>query len=60
MLDVFNKKQSYVSVITSKENASEDWNSIALLFLTSLNICVVFGYACFICVWLLTAIWLLW
>jgi len=33
VLDVFNKRQTYVSVITGKENASVDWNCITLYFL---------------------------
>ena len=28
MIDVFNQKQMYNSVITEKESASEDWNCI--------------------------------
>jgi len=40
-------KQMYDSVITGKENASEDWKRITSMFLTSFNICLAFGYACF-------------
>ena len=39
-----------------KENASEGWN-ITFMFLTSFNIYFVFGYACFIFVCFMTAIW---
>jgi len=41
ILDVFNKKQMYDSVFTGKENASKNWNSILLMFITVLiSICV--------------------
>jgi len=43
-----------------KENASEDWNCIISMFLRSFNIYFVFGYACFMCICLKTAIWLFW
>ena len=56
MLDLFNKKQMYVTVITGKENTSEDWNCITSMFQTSFNIYFVFGYACFMYVYVL---WLL-
>jgi len=46
----------YDSAITRKENASKDWNCIMSMFLTSFNVYFVFGYACFICVCLKTAI----
>jgi len=42
---VFNKTQMYSSVITGKENASNIWNCIILMFLTSFIIYFVFGYA---------------
>jgi len=34
---------------TGKENASKEWNCIISMFLTSFNVCFVFGYACFMC-----------
>jgi len=49
MLDVFHKKQMYVSVIMGKENASEDWNYITTMFLTSFNICFVFAQLFYMC-----------
>ena len=55
MLDVFNKKQMHVSVITGKENASKVWNCIPEMFLMSFNIYFVFGYACLY----VYALWLL-
>jgi len=68
MLDAFNKKRMYVSVITGKENASEDWNCITSMFLTSwkwirielhhISFSFVFDYSCFICVCLKTVIWI--
>jgi len=60
MFDVFNKKQMYDSVITGKENAWKYWNCVISLFLTSFSVYFVFGYACFMCVSLKTAIWLFW
>jgi len=54
MLDVFNKKQMYVSVITGKENASEDWNCITTMLLTSVTF--ILCLHCFIFVWFMTAI----
>jgi len=48
----------YDSVITGKENDSKDWNCIISMFLTSFNIWFVRGYACFLCIYLKTAIWL--
>jgi len=56
ILDVFNKKQMCVSLITGKGNDSEDWNCITSIFLTCFNIFFVFGYAFFICVCFMTAI----
>jgi len=50
----------YDSVITGKENASENWNCIISLFLTNFNIYFVFGYACFMCICLPIALWLFW
>jgi len=35
MIDVIDKKQMYDSVLTRKENASEDWNCIISIFLMS-------------------------
>jgi len=43
------KKQMYDSVITGKGNASKEWNYIVSMFLTSYNVCFVFGYAYFMC-----------
>ena len=40
----------YDSVITGNENASNDWNCIISMFLTSFNVCFVFVYACFMCI----------
>jgi len=57
MFDVFEKKQTYDSVITGKENVSKYWNCIISMFL-SFNINFVFGYACFMCICLKTATWL--
>jgi len=48
MFDVFNKKQMDNGVITGKENASKDCNFSVSMFLTSFNVCFVFGYACFV------------
>jgi len=42
------------------ENASEDWNYIVSMFLMSIYIYFVFGYECFICICLKTAIWIFW
>jgi len=53
MFDVFNKKQMYNSVITWKQNASKDCNCIISMFLMSFNIHFVFGYACFMCIYVL-------
>jgi len=58
MLDIFNNKKMYVTVSTVKENASEDWNCITTMFLTSFNNYFVFGYACCICACFMTAVWL--
>jgi len=60
MINVIDKKQMYDSVIMGKENASKEWNCIISMFLTSFNVCFVFGYAYFMCVFLKTAIWLFW
>jgi len=56
MFDVFNKKQMHESVMPGKGNASKSWNRIILMFLMSFNIYFVFGYACFMCICLKTAI----
>jgi len=50
LVDVFNKKQMYESVITGK-NASKDWNCIISMFLTSLMsvLCLVIHFSCMIC-----------
>jgi len=45
MLDVFTKKQMYVSVIMGKENASEDWNCLYYI-----DVSEEFQYI--FCVWL--------
>jgi len=37
----------YDSVITGKENASNEWNCIVSMLLTSFNVCFLFGYAYF-------------
>jgi len=59
MINFIDKKQMYDSAITGKENASKEWNHIISMFLTSFNVYFVFGYACFMCICLKTAIWLL-
>jgi len=58
MINVIDKKQMYDSVIVGKENASKEWNCIISMFLTSFNVYFVFGYACIMCLWCKTAIWL--
>ena len=58
MIDAIDKKQMYVSVITGKENTSKNWNCTISLFLASFNVHFVFGYPCFMCICLKTAIWL--
>jgi len=58
MIDLIDKKQMYDSVITGKENASNEWNCIVSISLTSFNVYFVFGYAYFMFVFLKTAIWL--
>jgi len=58
MIDVISKKQMYDSAITGKEIASKDWNCIIAMFLSSLNVYFVVGYACFMCICLEIAIWL--
>jgi len=50
MLDEFNRKQMYDSIITGKENASKEWSCIISMFLASFNVYFVFGYACFMCI----------
>jgi len=49
MIDFIGKKQMYDSVITGKINASKEWNCIVSMFLTSFNVCFVFGYAYCMC-----------
>ena len=60
MFDVIDKEQMSDTVITWtwKENTSKEWNCVISMFLTSLNVYFVFGYACFMCICLKTAIWL--
>jgi len=60
MINAIDQKQMHDIVITGKENASKEWNCIISMFLTSFNVNFVFGYACFICICLKTAIWLFW
>jgi len=60
MIDLVDKKQMYDSVITGKENAPKKWNCIISMSLTTFNIYFVFGYACFMCIRLKTAVWLFW
>jgi len=60
MFNLINKKQMYDSVISRKESASKEWNCIISMFPTTFNIHFVFGYACFMCICLETAIWLFW
>jgi len=38
MIDAIDKKHLYDSVITGKENASEEWNCIISMFLTIFNV----------------------
>jgi len=45
MIDFIVKKQIYDSVITGKVNACNELNCIVSMFLTSFNVCFVFGYA---------------
>jgi len=47
MIDFIDKKQMYDTVITAKVNASKEWNCIVSMFLTSFNVCFVYGYAYF-------------
>jgi len=56
LLEVFNKKQMYVNVITGKENVSEEWTCVASMFLTSFNIylCLVMHVSCVHVLWLLS------
>jgi len=56
MIDVIHKKQTFDSVITGKENSSKKWTCIISMFLTSFNVYIMFGYACFMCICLKTAI----
>jgi len=49
MIDFIDKKETYDSVITGKLNASQEENCIVSMFLTSFDICFVFGYAYFMC-----------
>jgi len=56
MINFIDKKRMYNSVIMGKENASKEWNYIIAMFLTSFNVYFVFGYACFMCICLKTAI----
>jgi len=57
-IGVVDKKQMYNSVIRGKQNASKEWYCIISMFLTSFNVYFAFGYACFMCICLKTAIWL--
>jgi len=56
MIDIINNKHIYESVITGKENASKGWNCIISMFPMSFNVPFVFGYACFLCTCVKTAI----
>jgi len=56
MINFIDKKQMYDIVITGKENASKEWNYIISMFLKSFFVYFVFGYACFMCICLKTAI----
>jgi len=47
MTDFVDKKQMYDSVITGTVNAYKEWNCIVSTFLTSFNVCFVFGYTYF-------------
>jgi len=47
MIDAIDKKHMYDSVVTGKENASEEWNCIISMYLKSFNIYFLFGYAYF-------------
>jgi len=50
MIDFTDEKQMYDSVITGKgRNVSKEWKCIVWIFLTSFNVCFVFGYACCVC-----------
>jgi len=49
MIDFIVNKQIYDSVITGKVNASNELTCIVSMFLTSFNVCLVFGYAYFMC-----------
>ena len=53
MIDVIDRKHIYDSAITGKENASEEWNCIISMSLTSFNVYFVFGFACFMCIYTL-------
>jgi len=50
LINAIAKKQMHDSVITSKENASKEWNCIISMFLTSFNVSFVFVYSCFMCI----------
>jgi len=56
MIDVIDKKQMYDSVITGKENASNDWNCIISIFVTRLN--VYFVWFCMLCGFFLRSSWI--
>jgi len=58
MIYAIDKKQTYDSVITEKENACKEWNCIISMFLTSFNGYFVFGYACIVYIRRKTAVWL--
>ena len=47
MICVIDKKQMHDNVITGKEYASEVWNYVISMFLTSFNVYFVCGCACF-------------
>jgi len=50
IIDVFDKKQMYDSVIMGKENAYKAWNCVISMFLTSFDVYFVYDNACFRCV----------
>jgi len=56
MIDVIDKKQMHDSVIVGNEYASKDWTCVISMLLTSSNVYFVCGCACFMCVYLKTAI----
>jgi len=49
MIDFIDKKQMHDSVIAGKVNACKEWNRIVSMFLTSFNVCFVFGCTYFMC-----------